>query len=272
MMLNHFKMKLSFFIVVSLILNITHAFSQAKILDFCTEDMNEAQGQEYAKSKGGPENNKLTKVEYPVRAGKRAFKHWVNNKGERAELAMKRTEIGGTYWYGWSMMLPEDFDFSGSQTIVMQLATWPSPRNGKFPCSANGSYMMVDSEGRLVFLLQRQGENEDAVCEKFIVMNNVSDARGDWIDFVMHAKWTGDPDGFLKFWVKKKNDAKYFQKIDYKGRTFWNDEDKGPYFKMGLYMGDPGWTGPPERTVYTDEYRMGNAACDFDDVDPGAKK
>lgn len=48
MMLNHFKMKLSFFIVVSLILNITHAFSQAKILDFCTEDMNEAQGQEYA--------------------------------------------------------------------------------------------------------------------------------------------------------------------------------------------------------------------------------
>ena len=27
---------------------------------------------------------------------------------------MKRTEIGGTYWYGWSMMLPEDFDFSGS--------------------------------------------------------------------------------------------------------------------------------------------------------------
>ena len=26
-----------------------------------------------------------------------------------------------------------------------------------------------------------------------------------------------------------------------------------------------------ERTVYTDEYRMGNAACDFDDVDPGAK-
>ena len=36
-------------------------------------------------------------------------------------------------------------------------------------------------------------------------------------------------------------------------------------------MGDPGWKGPPERTVYTDEYRMGNAACDFDDVDPGAK-
>ena len=60
--------------------------------------------------------------------------------------------------------------------------------------------------------LQRQGENEDAVCEKFIVMNNVSDARGDWIDFVMHAKWTGDPDGF-EILGKKKNDAKYFQKL-----------------------------------------------------------
>ena len=46
---------------------------------------------------------------------------------------MKRTEIGGTYWYGWSMMLPEDFDFSGSQTIVMQLATWPSPEMENSP-------------------------------------------------------------------------------------------------------------------------------------------
>jgi len=26
---------------------------------------------------------------------------------------------------------------------------------------------------------------------------------GKWVDFVMHVKWTGDSDGFLKLWVKE---------------------------------------------------------------------
>lgn len=137
---------------------------------------------------------------------------------------------------------------------------------------ANKQGMIVDSGGQLVFFLQRQGEKEDAICEKFIIMDKMSEIRGEWLDFVMQVKWTGNADGFLKFWVKKENGANYSQKIDYKGRTFWNDEDKGPYFKMGLYMGDPGWKGPAERTVYTDEYRLGNAECDFHDVDPSAKR
>jgi hypothetical protein len=105
----------------------------AAILEFVTEDIAQARGREFAKSKGGPDNNKLTNIDEPVRAGKAAFKHWVNTKGERSELAMQRTKIGGTYWYGWSMMLPADFDHRGSDTIVMQLASWPTPRNGKFP-------------------------------------------------------------------------------------------------------------------------------------------
>ncbi|MHC4541331.1 MAG: hypothetical protein ACYS74_16385, partial [Planctomycetota bacterium] len=81
-------------------------FAGEHIIEAVTEDIQEARGQEFKGSKGGPQNNTLTNTDSPVRVGKRAFKHWVSQKGERSELAMSRTEIGGTYWYGWSMYLP----------------------------------------------------------------------------------------------------------------------------------------------------------------------
>jgi enterochelin esterase-like enzyme len=241
----------------------------AKIIDQCIEDVAEARNREADRSKGGPEHNQLANTAAPVRSGKVAFKHLVTNRGERSELAMARTEIGGTYWYGWSMMLPEDFDHTGSKTIVMQLASYPTPRNGKFPCNANGPFLHIDAEGKLVLHLQHAGDDRDMVCDHFTLADDVQPLKGKWIDFVMHAKWTGDKDGFCKLWMKV-HDNNYFQKMDYAGRTWWNDEDKGPYFKLGAYMGEPGWKGPAERTLYTDEYRLGDENSSFDEVAPGA--
>jgi hypothetical protein len=245
----------------------TGPVSRAGILEARTDDLERANA-EAAKSKGGPEHNQLTLVESPRRGGAHAFKHWVDKKGERSELSLRKTDIGGTYWYGWSMLLPEDFDCSGSPTIVMQLATWPTKRNGKFPCKANGSFIHIAPDGKLLLHLQRQGDDTDMVCDKHLLLDDVRPLRGQWLDFVMHAKWTGEPDGFLHFWVKPARAAEWQQKIAWKGRTFWNDEDRGPYFKMGLYTGDPGWKGPPHRTLYTDEYRLGDANATFEDVAP----
>ncbi|MCX8038580.1 MAG: heparin lyase I family protein, partial [Candidatus Sumerlaeia bacterium] len=240
------------------------------LIESVTEDIAEARGREFTNSKGGPQHNKLANVSSPVRAGKAAFQHWVDQKGERSELAMMKTEIGGTYWYGWAMYLPDTFEFRGSATIVMQLATYPTLRTRRFPCKANGPFLHINSKGALVFHHQHKGDTRDAVCDEFILADDVSALRDRWLDFVMHAKWTGDPDGFLRVWMKIGNEP-YVQKIDYKGRTWWNDEDKGPYFKMGAYMGDPGWKGPPERTLYTDEYRLGDAQVRFEDVAPGGE-
>lgn len=242
-------------------------FARQHIIDAVTEDIKQARGREFKGSKGGPEHNKLSNVNSPVRAGETAFRHWVDHKGERSELAMSRTEIGGTYWYGWSMFLPDDFDHRGSNTIVMQLATWPTPRNGKFPCSANGPYMHIQSNGRLVLHLQHKGDNKDMVCDHHMLVEDITGLKGKWIDFVMQAKWTGEKDGFFKFWMRA-GDSPYKQKMDYKGRTWWNDEGKGPYFKMGVYTGEPGWKGPASRTVFTDEYRLGSAQSSFKEVAP----
>lgn len=243
------------------------------IIESVTEDIKEARGVEFRGSKGGPECNQLTNqflnANAPVRAGKTAFKHWVATCGERAELAMKRTQIGGTYWYGWSLYLPKEIDFSRHKTIVMQMASYPTPRNGKFPCGGNGHHITVSSSGELSFALQHAGETKDMECDHFS-LGDTKDWKGQWIDFVMHAKWTGDKDGFVHLWMKT-GAANYAQKIDYRGRTWWNDEDKGPYFKMGAYMGDPKWQGQSPCILYTDEYRMGSDKARFEDVAPGGE-
>jgi enterochelin esterase-like enzyme len=250
------------------------------VIEQVTEDIAEARVREHARVKGGPENNKLENVSSPVRAGKTAFKHWIIHDGERSELAMRRTKIGETCWYGWSLYLPADFDPAGHYTIVMQMAAYPPVPGRRFPGGGVGHHLTIGSGGGLGFTLQHQGvgtvktaqgqEIPATEVKKFDIAR--ADAmKGRWTDFVMHARWTGDDDGFLRFWVKV-GDGSYQQKIDYKGATWFNDEGDGPYFKMGAYLGDPGWKGNSPRVVYTDEYRLGDANSSFDEVaPPGAR-
>ncbi|PPS41148.1 polysaccharide lyase [Chroococcidiopsis sp. TS-821] len=246
----------------------------AAIIDSVTDDISNARGREFAQDKGGSACNKLENVTsvmgstiHPIRAGKQAFRHWVNRCGERSELAMKKTVIGQTYWYGWSMYIPSDWqDPSDAYDILMQWATYPSPRNGRFACGANGSYIMR-SGNNISFRFQRKGENADSECTSYN-LGTLPELRGKWVDFVMHVKWTGNTDGFLKLWTKVGNGT-YTQNVDYKGRTFWNDEGEGPYFKMGLYKGDPNFKGAAPRVLYTDEYRLGDANSSFEEVAPG---
>ncbi len=251
-----------------------------RIIDFCTEDIDQAQVIEFKGVKGGSEHNKLENVSSPVRAGKTAFKHWVDQQGERSELAMKRVKIGDTNWYGWSMQIPEDFDPAGHHTNVAQWASYPTVAGRRFPGGANGHQMRFESSGELTYTLHHQGagtvktaqgtEILSVEMQKY-VLSHSDRMKGKWADFVMHAKWTGHEDGFLELWIKI-GDGPYERKIHHKGRTWWNDEGTGPYFKMGAYLGDPGWKGKPPKVLYTDEYRLGTAEAGFDAVAPPGGK
>jgi len=126
---------------------------------------------------------------------------------------------------------------------------------------------MISREGsNFNFILQRKGASADSECSRQSILK-VSEARGQWTDIVMHVKWTGNKDGFLKLWTKVGN-GPYVQKLDIKGATFWNDEGAGPYFKTGLYKGDPNFKGPAPRVLYIDEYRLGDANSGFGQVAP----
>lgn len=245
--------------------------SEAKIIDSVTEDFHQAKRPDYSGAKGKSSCNHLDNVTtstnntaYPVRGGKQAFKHQVDRCGERSELEMNKTTIGSTYWYGWSIFIPSDWSDQDAGFDI--LSQWPAyPTSRKMSCGAVGTYMTRNGSD-VIFKLQHQGDSADIDCN-FYTLGKISQLRGQWVDFVMQAKWTGNKDGFLKLWMKVGNGS-YAQKIDYKGRTFWNDEGSAPYMKMGLYKGDPNFKGPAPRAVYTDEYRLGDSNSSFEEVAP----
>jgi predicted RNA-binding protein YlxR (DUF448 family) len=207
-------------------------------------------------------------VSSPVRAGKMAYKHEVTNSQERDEFEFQKTDIGGTYWYGWSYYFTESVLKAKGFTIITQIGAYPSnPANGGYPCGGIGSKISV-REGAINLDLQYSGGGNNRKCTKY-KLHPVDGLENKWTDFVMHAKWTGNEDGFLKIWMRIGGDAgKWEQKIDYKGRTFWNNEGNGPYMKLGVYLGS---SGNGSRLLYMDEYRHGDSSSSFEEVDPGGK-
>ncbi len=216
------------------------------------------------------EGTSVSETQEQVRAGNVAFKHTVSNSGERAEINLRKVGIGDTRWYGWSMFVPADYSPDGLGLIVHQHTLYPPKegRNLRPICGAAGHHLTIGGDGSLSYALQHQG-GSDTECEKFKIFDSLDQYKGKWIDFVMHAKWTGNSDGFFRLWVRDANGAWSAPTVDYKGATWWNDEGAGPNFKMGAYTGDPGRSGSKTRLIYTDEYRRGSARASFEDVAPG---
>lgn len=262
------KVKFWFSLVFSttVLLSLVGHTSRANVIDSVTESINQARSRESANSKGGNTCNKLEDVTDKTIGGRQAFLHWVARCGERSELAMKRTVIGDTYWYGWSVYIPSNWqDTLQGYDIVNQWVIYPTKINLKKACGAAGSYIAL-GRNTLTFSLQRQGNTAEVACTKYPLIE-VAKIRGKWLDFVMHVKWTGDTDGFLKLWMKNGNEP-YQLKVDYAGSTYWNHAKTGPYFKMGLYKGDPNFPGPAPRYLYTAQYRLGDANSNFQAVSP----
>jgi hypothetical protein len=262
-----FSLVLSVVVLLSLEAN----KSRTEIIDSVTKNISQASVREYKGSKGGAACNQLQNVTFQARTRRHAFLHWVDRCGERSELAMKRTEIGKTYWYGWSMFIPSNWqDRDAGGDVVAQWPSFPGPHDFRKACGASASFIARGRRGtsgdRFYYFLQHAGDAVEIECNKF-PLAKVSEMRGKWVDFVMNVKWTGNKDGFVKLWMKIGNGS-YTQQVDYKGRTFFNDEGTGPYFKMGLYKGDPNFKGPAPRYLYTAEYRLGNANSSFAEVAP----
>jgi hypothetical protein len=225
------------------------------LIESAAEELSEGDAENHS-GKGGcvGENSVATA---PVRAGRHSFRHEVRNCAERAEIAMGRTEIGKTYWLGWSLFIPAEYEQTSKGNIFAQWAAYPNKTTTKFPCRGVGHKLELDN-GWLEYHLQgsdAKSGNAGGFCKHFQLAPFNEALKGKWIDFVQHAHWTGDETGFVKLWMKV-GDEEFKLVVDYRGRTWWNDEDHGPYFKMGLYTGDPGWEGRSPAVVYTDEYRL----------------
>ena len=245
--------------------------SSAGILEQWLEDKNESR---VHVDNGNVDNDTSTK-----RQGNVSFRSTLETStNRRAELESRvRVPIGSTNWYGWAMKMDSAWP-TGADTIINQFPTYPTNKNFWVNgASGNGSQIVIGrhggdvlygSDNRVSFILQHQGD-ADGIRVTVFDLGHVDKFKGQWFDFVIHVKWTGNNDGFLKLWYKPYWATDWgYPKIDYTGTTFWNDEDVAPYFKAGLYAGTPGPNPNARRRIWIDSYRHGDASSYLNQVKP----
>ncbi|MDF3055820.1 MAG: hypothetical protein K0R17_35 [Rariglobus sp.] len=215
-------------------------------LDFETGDLSQAH-------QGHAEGANVTVVDAsqgPVREGRFSVKTALSKAQIRAEVPGHRSNAYGIARYGWSMYMPKDFDAESQFSIITQWHSWgtgrESPKDGGPP-----TCITID-KGHIHLKLQHQGDDGWTTKSDYLKLGSIEDMRGRWTDWVMEVNWQGPgKGGWLKLY---KNDKLV---LDYKGTTWYDDKDKGPYFKFGIYKGKSRWKGEEANTIlYFDSGRM----------------
>jgi len=167
----------------------------------------------------------------------------------RTEVTGARSPAYGIARYGWSIYVPEDFDADTFFTICTQWHDYGSGR--KYPEDGGAPSHLYISKGHWRMKIRHQGEGQTTDAEQYD-LGSLEGDRGKWTDWVFEINHQAPGNGG---WAKLyKNDELV---VDYKGTTWYEGKDKGPYFKMGLYRGSNKWPGTVERSIlYFDAFRM----------------
>lgn len=228
-------------------------------IDFETGDFSQGHGTE------GGNVSVITAAGGPVREGKYAFKASVQKNQHRAEVTGPRCPPYGVARYGWSLYVPKEFDADTFFSIITQWHDWgtgrQSPPDGGPPTSISVS------KGQVTLKVHYQGDDGWTTKKQYLPVCKIDDLRDQWTDWVMEANWQPPgKGGWLKLYLNGK------LVVDYKGTTFYEEKDKGPYFKFGCYKGGAGWKGTEEGAVlYFDSFRMAlGENSTYKMVDPAA--
>lgn len=138
-------------------------------------------------------------------------------------------------WYGFSTFLPENWesDYNTSRVVMAQWHATPQKREGEIARSPpvslrienNKWYIPIRSSSERINL-----NNYDNIeTLEYYLDGNIVDDLGEWTDWVFHAKWSYQDDGFLQVF---KNGVLV---IDHKGPVIYNDI-YGPKFQGGIYQ------------------------------------
>jgi len=233
----------------------------ASVIDFETGDL--SQGHEGRAE--GAEVSVITAADGPVREGKYAAKIALKLDKHRAEVPGFRSDAYGVARYGWSIYIPKEFDAQTHFSIVTQWHSWGSGRES--PKDGGPPTCITISKGTVQFKLLHQGDDGWTSKATYFPLGSVEDMRGQWTDWVMEVNWQAPgKGGWLKLYRNEK------QLIDYQGTTWYQDKDKGPYFKFGNYKGGLQWRGTEAGAIlYVDAARMAlGESSTYKMVDPAA--
>ena len=195
------------------------------------------------------------------RIGTYAMESSINPGEIRSEVEGPWVNVGGEYWYGFSIFLPGDFVVNDDWEMLAQWHGYPDFDVGED--WRNPVMALRSDRGKWTLEFKYDSkrntfESGERVYDGMEYFDFGSYETGVWTDWVFHVKWSYKSDGLLEVW---KNGVKV---LYYEGPNAYNDAE-GPYFQMGIYAGSV----PSTRTVYHDEFRMADANSTYADVAPG---
>jgi hypothetical protein len=222
-----------------------------KVADFETGDLTQLSTQK-------AQDDSLSIVTSPVRAGKHAAKTLLRasdpevNGGQRAEFSDgkrgTKIEMNKDYWYGLSIFVPEDFvPPAKGDAVIFQ---WHTQAGGPSPVLA----IRVNSQGIRI--------TTDAT-DKRRTLTRLPLVKGQWTDWVVHARWSAQEDGFWTLWKDG------VELVNERNIITQHPEDLGPYAKFGQYHSVDDKT--PQNIVYFDEYRVAGPGGSYEQVAPAGK-
>jgi Polysaccharide lyase len=197
-----------------------------------------------------------------VRSGTRACRFELRpgdyvSQGHRAELRDPYNVVWGEeVWYGFSTFLSADFSLP--DTVGCVFAQWHDQAKLGDP-SGKPPLAIRYRSGRLFFTgaYGRVASPEPDIRYEFASIADFP--KGVWHDFVARVFWSRHASSEIEIWLNGT------PIVDWRGPLAYENEEEGPYFKLGLYWSPP---GPHSIVAYHDNYSRGHS---FAEVDPSVE-
>ncbi len=206
-------------------------------------------------------------VTSPVREGEYAAKFTFRKSDptKRAELKLEPVPANSEQWYGFSVFIPQEYTKDRVPEVITQ---WHNRPDGDLGENWRRPALLLRTKNDK-FILENRWDSRLVTQSSRDVGTQKWDlgpmAKGQWTDWVVHARWSHKSDGTLEVW---KNGKLVVQRT---GPNTYNDK-RGPFLKLGIYKAQ--WKSNPEasttteRVIYFDEVRVGDASASYENVMP----
>ncbi len=210
--------------------------------------------------------------------------------GNRSEILLfsNQDPVCSEAWYAWSFLVPVDFQESPSNDGFHTVGQWHAQRD----IDSSDPQLQIDFQNpvNIEYVPADHINKGNGVSDRLVINSKIFNfedntllgvpvaahdiVKGQWVDIVVHIKWSLQTDGFVEGWVRDVVDPglpdsqqpPYEQVVlfdgttRYQGPTFGNS--LGNFFKLGLYR-KRGVNDDVTGVVYYDEFKRGSS---FDEV------
>jgi hypothetical protein len=172
------------------------------------------------------------------------------------------------FWYGFSNYFPKDYITDPTTEIVNQWQAFPDLALGEkwrsppLAIEIKNNHFVV----AVRWSNKRINTTEDTQTSYF----DIGEVKKEqWLDWVVHVKWTPTNQGILEVW---QNDQLVLKRVS---KPIGYYDSQYPYFKIGIYKWE--WNNATtstaqNRSYYIDEVRVGDMHATYKDVKADAKK